>query len=46
MDRKCNYLPKAEEYNPFDAQKLGKRLVWLQLLGKDMVENYKRIQSQ
>lgn len=44
--RIINYLPKAEEDNPFDAQELSKRFVWCQLFIKHMVKNDKRIQSQ
>jgi hypothetical protein len=35
---KKSYLPKAEKDNAFNAHELRKRLVWGQLLGKNMVK--------
>ena len=37
------YLPKAEEYNPLDAQELCKWLMRCQLFRKNMVKDYQRI---
>lgn len=40
------YLPKTEENNSFDAEKLREWLMWFQFFGKDMIEEDQGVHGQ